>query len=129
MNTGAEKGFYGPTNKENAVGAKRRNFLIERPKFEPKKPPKERKAGDPPLPQFVKMAIPPTLAGSNYPRFRVQDQRITLTCKSLPSLLIRQLLQQISGPMRMEREAESTRILFPLTGMKCARQWQKDQCA
>ena len=42
MNTGTKKGFYGPTNKENAVGAKRTIFLmtekIERPKFEPKKP-------------------------------------------------------------------------------------------
>jgi hypothetical protein len=47
MQTGAEKGFYGPTNKENAAGAKRTNFLtaekIERPKFEPKKLPKKRK--------------------------------------------------------------------------------------
>ena len=52
MNTGAKKGFYGPTNKKNTVSAKRTNFLmtekIERPKFEPKKPSKKRKAGDPP---------------------------------------------------------------------------------
>jgi len=52
MKTGTEKGFYGPTNKENAVGAKRTHFMmtekIKRPKFEPKKPPKKRKAGDPP---------------------------------------------------------------------------------
>ena len=26
MNTGTKKGFYGPTNKENAVGAKQTNF-------------------------------------------------------------------------------------------------------
>jgi hypothetical protein len=39
--TGAQVGFYGPTNKENAVGAKRSNFLtkekIARPNFVPKK--------------------------------------------------------------------------------------------
>jgi hypothetical protein len=54
MKTGTEKGFYGPTNNENAVGAKQTKFLmtekIERPKFEPKKPPKKKKAGDPPPP-------------------------------------------------------------------------------
>ncbi len=50
MQTGAEKGFYGPNNKENAAGAKRENFLteekIERPKFEPKKPPQKRKGDE-----------------------------------------------------------------------------------
>ncbi len=75
MNTGAEKGFYGPTNKENAVGAKRTIFMmtekIGRPEFEPKKPSKKRKAGDTPPPPFMKMAIPPMLAGSNYPPFCV----------------------------------------------------------
>jgi len=40
MSTGAQSGFYGPTNKENAVGGVRENFLtqdgerIERPTFE-----------------------------------------------------------------------------------------------
>jgi len=42
MGTGASIGFFGPTNKESAVGGKRSNFLtsepVERPKFEPKKP-------------------------------------------------------------------------------------------
>ena len=28
MGTGAEKGFFGPTNKENAVGGKRSNFMM-----------------------------------------------------------------------------------------------------
>lgn len=41
MATGAQVGFYGPTNKENAVGGKRSNFLtkekIARPNFVPKK--------------------------------------------------------------------------------------------
>ena len=54
MYTGAEKGFYGPTNKENDLGAKRANFLTtektERQTFEPKKPPKEWKDGHPPPP-------------------------------------------------------------------------------
>jgi hypothetical protein len=49
MATGAQFGFYGPTNKENAVGGKRHNFAtmeadrIQRPKFEAKK--KERAGG------------------------------------------------------------------------------------
>ena len=28
MKTGTKKGFYGPTNKENAVGAKQTNFMM-----------------------------------------------------------------------------------------------------
>ena len=54
MNAGTEKGFFGSTNKENAIGAKQTIFLmtekIERPNVEPKKPPKKRKAGEPPPP-------------------------------------------------------------------------------
>ncbi len=49
MGTGAQKEFFGPMNKENAVGDTRVNFLtsenVERPKFERKKP-KKRKAGN-----------------------------------------------------------------------------------
>ncbi len=51
MGTGAQIGFFGPTNQENAVGAPRSNFLtlqderIQRPKFGPKRE-KKRKAGD-----------------------------------------------------------------------------------
>ena len=43
MEKGAQSGFFSPTNKENAVGGVRQNFLtdsgdrIERPKFAPKK--------------------------------------------------------------------------------------------
>ncbi len=43
MGTGMQSGFFGPTNKENAVGGVRQNFLvnggkrIKRPKFELKK--------------------------------------------------------------------------------------------
>ncbi len=56
MATGASRGFFGPTNKENAVGATRTNFLtsskIERPEFGPKHPPKKRTSdGDPPPPR------------------------------------------------------------------------------
>jgi hypothetical protein len=42
MGTGAQSGFFGPTNKENAVGGTRLNFLtspdeqIQRPKVGPK---------------------------------------------------------------------------------------------
>ena len=49
MATGVQFGFYGPTNKENAVGGERHNFAtmeadrIQRPKFEAKK--KERAGG------------------------------------------------------------------------------------
>ena len=50
MGTGAQKGFFGPTNKENAVGGTRANFLtsehVERPMFERKKPKKRRKDDD-----------------------------------------------------------------------------------
>jgi len=49
MGTGAQKGFFGPTNKENAVGGTRANFLtsehVERPMFERKKQ-KKRKSND-----------------------------------------------------------------------------------
>jgi hypothetical protein len=51
MGTGAQIGFFGPTNKENAVGATQSNFLtsqderIQRPKFGPKRE-KKRKAGE-----------------------------------------------------------------------------------
>jgi hypothetical protein len=47
MATGAQEGFYRPTNKENAVGGVRHNFLtseakrIERPSFAPKKVPRK----------------------------------------------------------------------------------------
>jgi len=50
MGTGTQSGFFGPTNKENAVGGMRSNFLtlpderIQRPKFEPKR---EKKRKDP----------------------------------------------------------------------------------
>ena len=51
MATGAEDGFFAPTNKENAVGGKRANFMtkpeenLHRPDFVPKQM-KKRKAGD-----------------------------------------------------------------------------------
>ncbi len=92
MGTGAQKGFFGPTNKENAVGGTRVNFLtsenVERPKFEQKKP-KKRKAGDSdannpgPQHQLETTAIPQTLAGSNSPPFLKQDQKISLIPNSL----------------------------------------------
>ena len=50
MRTGAQSGFFGPTNKENAVGGMHSNFLtlpdkrIQRLKFEPKR---EKKRKDP----------------------------------------------------------------------------------
>jgi hypothetical protein len=48
MATGAAHGFFGPTNKENAVGATRTNFLtsekIVRPEFGPKRLLKKRMA-------------------------------------------------------------------------------------
>ena len=71
MATGASHGFFGPTNKENAVGATRTNFLtsskIERQEFGPKNPPKKRTSdGDPPPPRedghpsdACRMLIPP----------------------------------------------------------------------
>jgi hypothetical protein len=43
MGTGSQSGFFGSTNKENAVGGTRLNFLtspdeqIQRPKFRPKR--------------------------------------------------------------------------------------------
>jgi hypothetical protein len=56
MGTGAEKGFFGPTNKESAIGGKRSNFMIgekvNQPIFGPKKPGKKRMETDnqPPTP-------------------------------------------------------------------------------
>ena len=56
MGTGAERGFFGPTNKENAAGAKRSNFLtsndekIQRPKFGLKREKKRKAADDNPPP-------------------------------------------------------------------------------
>ena len=94
MQTSAEEGFYGPTNKENAVGAKQANLLtaekIERPKFDPKKLPKKRKGEeDTPLPAAVcEDGHPSNICRKQPSPFRVQDLRITLTHKSLPSLLI-----------------------------------------
>jgi hypothetical protein len=50
MGTCTSIGFFGPTNKENAVGGKRSIFLtsepVERPKFEPKKPKKRKVIGN-----------------------------------------------------------------------------------
>ena len=51
MATGAECGFFGPTNPNNSVGATRSNFYtlvgdrISRPEFGPKKPPSEEPSG------------------------------------------------------------------------------------
>jgi hypothetical protein len=56
VGTGVEKGFFGPMNKENAVGGKRLNFMmgekVNRPMFGLKKPGKKRKETDdqPPTP-------------------------------------------------------------------------------
>jgi hypothetical protein len=74
MGTGAQKGFFGPTNKENAVGGTWAIFLtsehVERPMFERKKSKKRRKADDandpnPLQEQLEKMVIPPTRAETN----------------------------------------------------------------
>ena len=74
MGTGAQSGFFGPTNKENAVCGTRSNFLtlsderIQRPKFGPKRE-KKRKAGEaepPPPPRedghpsdYCRSVLPP----------------------------------------------------------------------
>jgi len=73
MGTGTQSGFFGPTNKENAVGGMHSNFLtspderIQRPKFEPKrekkrmdpeaKPPPPRENGHPP--DYCRSLLPP----------------------------------------------------------------------
>jgi hypothetical protein len=73
MGTGAQSGIFGPTNKENAVGGTRSNFLtssdeqIQRPKFGPKRE-KKRKAeeAEPPPPRedghpsdYCRSVLPP----------------------------------------------------------------------
>ena len=89
MATGAEKGFFGPTNKENAVGGKRSNFLtgeedkVHQPVFGPKKPGKKRKetsnqtTGDQPPRLFKKMGIPLTLAERSSHPFHKHDRKIS----------------------------------------------------
>jgi hypothetical protein len=58
MGTGVQRGFFGPTNKENSVGAKRSNFLtsddkrLQRPKFGPKQEKKRKAADDEPPPPW-----------------------------------------------------------------------------
>jgi hypothetical protein len=74
MGTGAKKGFFGPTNKENAVGGKRSNFMmgekVNQPMFGPKKPGKKRKEADnQPPPLFEKTNIPLMLAERRSPPF------------------------------------------------------------
>ena len=93
MATGAEKGFFGPTNKENAVGGKRTNFLmgeedkVHQPMFRPKKPGKKRKEtgdqtpGDQPPPLFKKTGIPLTLAERSSCPFHEHDRKISLIHK------------------------------------------------
>jgi hypothetical protein len=55
MATGAERGFFGPTNPNNSVGATRSNFCmlvgdrISCPEFGPKKPPSEEPSGTLPV--------------------------------------------------------------------------------
>jgi hypothetical protein len=55
MATGAERGFFGPTNPNNSVGATRSNFCmlvgdrISSPEFGPKKPPSEEPSGTLPV--------------------------------------------------------------------------------
>ncbi len=80
VDTSAQKGlFFGPTNKENAVGAKQSNFLtsdkqIIRPKFRPK----ERRKGKPArtsLHHLGKMATHLIIAEVFFPTSLVLDQQ------------------------------------------------------
>ncbi len=95
MGTSAQKGFFGPTNKENAVGGTRVNFLtsenVERPKFERMKL-KKRKAGDsdannpgPPAPTRDDGHPSDTFRKQPPPPFLKQDQKIS----SIPNSLLR----------------------------------------
>ena len=87
MGTGAQSGFFGPTNKENAVGGMRSNFLtspderIQMPKFEPKQ---ENKRKDPEAkpPPPREDGHRPITATVFYPTSLVPSQRITSTPNS-----------------------------------------------
>ncbi len=86
-------GFFGPTNKENAVGGKRSNYvmleLVERLKFEPKKPKKRKAVSDS---DTNNDPIPPATRDDNHPSdtcqkqlppFLKQDRKISLILNSL----------------------------------------------
>ncbi len=82
MGTGAQSGFFGPTNKENAVGGMRSNFLtspdeqIQRPKFSQSKRRRGR-TQKPSCHQPRKMAIRPITAAVLYPPSLVPGRKIT----------------------------------------------------
>ena len=130
MGTGAQKGFFGPTNKENAVGGTRANFLtsehVERPMFERKKPKKRRKADDdanhPNNPPATREdGHPPTRAESNSLPFLEQDRKISSTPNSLLPSLIGRSRQRISVRTRVEQGVESTPTSLPSTASRCTR--------
>ena len=100
MGTGASIGFFGPTNKENAVGGKQSNFStsepVEGPKFEPKKP-KKRKVvsnsdakNDPTPPATRDDSHPSDTCWKQPPPFLKQDQKISL----IPNSLLRSWIGQ-----------------------------------
>ena len=86
MATGAEEGFFAPTNKENSVGGKRANFLtaenFSRPEFGPRKKGSKRTVDDemaPPL-RFVMTATHRKHAATGFLRsFPRHEPRTTLT--------------------------------------------------
>ena len=90
MATGAEKGFFGPTNKENAVGGRRTNFLTGEEDKVNRQCSGQRSRGrrgrrwainpqaiNPP-PLFEKTGIPPMLAKRRSHPFHEHNQKISL---------------------------------------------------
>ena len=71
MATGAEEGFFAPTNKENSVGGKRANFLtaenFSRPDFGPRKKGSKRTVDD-------EMAPPPPVRDDGHPSQACRDR-------------------------------------------------------
>jgi hypothetical protein len=90
MGTGALLGFFGPTNRENAVGATRSNFLtspedrVKRPTFGPKKQTKKRTADDDP-PATKEDGHPSDFCRKQLPHISLARPKDFLTHRLLPS--------------------------------------------
>ncbi len=119
-------GFFGPTNKENAVGGMRSNFLtspnaqIQRPKFGPMRE-KKRKDPDAEPPPPGKTAIRPITAAVLSPPSLGPGQRITSIPNSRRRGLIGARQRQIFRRIRAERAVASIRTSCRLISLRCTR--------
>jgi hypothetical protein len=126
MGTGAQKGFFGPTNKENAVGGTRVNFStsehVELPMFEQKKPKKRRKADDTNNPN-----PPPTTREDGHPSDACRKQLPPLSRARPKDFFDIQLTPAFfdwavtATNLRAEQGVVSTPTSLPSTTPKCTR--------